>query len=526
MTDINNPVLRGFNPDPSIIRVEEDYYIATSTFEWFPGVQIHHSKDLANWRLITRPLDRLTQLDMRGEENSCGIWAPCLSYDKGVYYLVYTDVKTKTWPFMETHNYVVTAKNIYGPWSEPVYLNSSGFDPSLYHDDDGRKWLLNMELDFRKDRPNMSGILIQEYSAEKQALCGPIHKIYQGTGAGGPEGPHLYKRNGYYYLLVAEGGTWSGHYASLSRSKTLFGPYALDPMDPVLSSKDAPDILLQRSGHASLVETQDGEWYMAHLCDRPLSAKGQYILGRETALQKVIWTKDGWIRLESGRNTPEVQVPAPDLPEYKFPETPSRDDFDSCSLSIDFQTLRLPLGEEHLSLTEREGYLRLKGRAFITSNYAQSLVARRQQAFCYTASTCVEFEPESYKQMAGLICMYDNRNFYYLNISGDENKGKSLNLISGNQGILEAVPLNIPGIDGLTRVYLKAKVEYEKLWFYYSKDGEAWLRAGELLDASRLSDEACGGFTGAFVGLCCQDMTGQKKHADFDYFEYCEYPER
>lgn len=140
MPQITNPILPGFNPDPSILRVGEDYYIATSTFEWFPGVQIHHSKDLANWDLVVRPLTRKAQLDMRGDPDSCGVWAPCLSHDGKKFWLVYTDVKRKDGSFKDTHNYIVTAPRIEGPWSDPIYVNSSGFDPSIWHDDDGKTW--------------------------------------------------------------------------------------------------------------------------------------------------------------------------------------------------------------------------------------------------------------------------------------------------------------------------------------------------------------------------------------------------
>jgi xylan 1,4-beta-xylosidase len=147
---IRNPILPGFNPDPSIVRVGDDYYIATSTFEWYPGVQIHQSSDLANWTLVTRPLNRKAQLDMRGNPDSCGVWAPCLSYADGLFWLVYTDVKRFDGSFKDAHNYIVTAPAIEGPWSDPVYVNSSGFDPSLFHDDDGRKWFLQMQWNHRK----------------------------------------------------------------------------------------------------------------------------------------------------------------------------------------------------------------------------------------------------------------------------------------------------------------------------------------------------------------------------------------
>jgi len=157
MALIRNPILPGFNPDPSILRVGDDYYIATSTFEWFPGVQIHHSKDLANWELVTRPLNRKAQLDMRGDPDSCGVWAPCLTHDGEKFWLVYTDVKRKDGSFKDAHNYIVTADKIEGPWSDPVYVNSSGFDPSLFHDDDGKKYFVNMSWDHRR-RPLLFGV--------------------------------------------------------------------------------------------------------------------------------------------------------------------------------------------------------------------------------------------------------------------------------------------------------------------------------------------------------------------------------
>src|SRR5258705_3126622 len=211
MPEIQNPILKGFNPDPSIVRVGDDYYIATSTFEWFPGVQIHHSKDLKNWRLLTRPLNRASQLNMLGDPDSCGIWAPCLSHDGDQFYLIYTDVKrygrtsvggAAGASLRDFHNYMVTCTTIDGEWSEPVYLNSSGFDPSLFHDDDGRKWLVNMLCDHRPGQNRFAGILGQEYSGKERSLTGNRELIFEGTALGLTEAPHLYKRNGYYYLLT------------------------------------------------------------------------------------------------------------------------------------------------------------------------------------------------------------------------------------------------------------------------------------------------------------------------------------
>src|SRR6476660_9863238 len=254
MTAIRNPILRGFNPDPSIVRVGDDYYVATSTFEWFPGVQIHHSRDLIHWRLLTRPLHRPAQLNLLGDPDSCGIWAPCLTHADGLFYLIYTDVKrygrtsqpgSAGASLRDFHNYLVTSPSIDGEWSDPIALNSSGFDPSLFHDEDGRKYLLNMLWDHRPGRTRFAGIVIQEYSASRRALIGERLNIFAGTALGFTEAPHLYKRNGYYYLLTAEGGTGWGHAVTMARSRELTGPYELHPEVDILTSRNRPDIELQ-----------------------------------------------------------------------------------------------------------------------------------------------------------------------------------------------------------------------------------------------------------------------------------------
>ena len=193
---IRNPILRGFNPDPAILRVGSDYYIATSTFEWYPGVQIFRSADLGNWRLASRPLNNARLLDMTGVPDSCGIWAPCLSHADGLFWLCYTIVRRFDGDFKDAHNYITTCETIDGDWSDPVYINSSGFDPSLFHDDDGRKWHMNMLWDHRPGRSRFGGILLQEYSHAERRLVGEAVNIYSGTATGLTEGPHIYKRAG------------------------------------------------------------------------------------------------------------------------------------------------------------------------------------------------------------------------------------------------------------------------------------------------------------------------------------------
>jgi xylan 1,4-beta-xylosidase len=533
---IRNPILRGFNPDPSIVRVGDDYYIATSTFEWYPGVQIHHSRDLVHWRLRTRPLNRASQLNMLGDPDSCGIWAPCLSYADGLFWLVYTDVKrygrtTQAGAggasLRDFHNYVVTSPTIDGEWSDPVYLNSSGFDPSLFHDDDGRKYLVNMRWDHRPGRNRFSGIVLQEYSACERKLVGPIYLIFQGTSLGFTEGPHLYKRNGCYYLLTAEGGTGWGHAVTMARSRELTGPYELHPDVYILSSRRRPDLELQRAGHADLVETQNGETYLVHLCGRPIPNRGRCTLGRETAIQRVMWSQDGWLRTVDGAGVPYSEVAAPALPAHPFPASPEREDFDGPNLPLDFQWLRSPWPEELFSLTERPGYLRLYGRETLGSLFRQSLVARRQQAHCFSAETVMEFEPESFQQMAGLVCYYNGSKYHYLYVSHDAELGRHIRAMSCLPDQLQPDVVSAPaGIPPAAPVRLRVEVDFERLYFAYSTDRREWRRLAGPLDASILSDEAAApgtpNFTGAFVGVCCQDLAGTRRLADFDYFHYRE----
>ena len=240
MKMIQNPILRGFNPDPSIIRVGDDYYIAVSSFEWFPGVPIYHSRDLMHWQLIGHALKTKEYLDLTGEEPSKGVWAPALSYNESEkrFYLIYSNVHCQNPWFFDVDNYLIWTDDIKkGEWSKPVYLNSSGFDPSLFHDDDGRKWLINKDRDFRPGRMDDRSIIVQEYDSERNTLIGQPTVISRGaTKRGFVEGAHIYKHNGMYYLITAEGGTGYGHCVAVSRSKSVTGPYEPDPQNPVITS--------------------------------------------------------------------------------------------------------------------------------------------------------------------------------------------------------------------------------------------------------------------------------------------------
>lgn len=523
---IQNPVLKGFNADPSILRVGKDYYIANSTFEWFPGVQIHHSRDLSNWRLLTRPLDRASQLNMLGNPDSGGIWAPCLTYSDGLFYLIYTDVKYwKRDPYKVAYNYLVTAPSITGPWSEPVFLNGSGFDPSLFHDDDGRKWYTNMVWDHRKQNNRFAGILLQEFCPKTQTLIGPIKQIFKGTDRALVEGPHIYKRNGYYYLLTAEGGTEYSHAATLARSRTIDGPYEVHPQKHLVSSWGHPEATLQKAGHGSLVETQHGEWYLAHLCGRPVDGK-HCTLGRETAIQKCVWGDDDWLYLEQGDMVPVVETQGPTgIPPAPFADTEWHGRFDTTVLDINFQSLRQPITEDWLSLTERPGFLRLKGMEPTVSTFRQSLIARRVQSFDISVETSVEFQPATFQQMAGLIAYYDTENHFYLRLSHDEDLGRTLNIIATDAATsCEVLPDDVV-VPATGIIHLRLTLKGAGLQFEYALTDGEWLKIGPVLNGAVLSDDYSHlGFTGAFVGLCCQDISGQRLQADFPRFIYRENP--
>jgi xylan 1,4-beta-xylosidase len=524
---IQNPILPGFHPDPSICRVGNDYYIAVSTFEWYPGVQIYHSRDLRDWRLVKRPLDRAEQLDLRGAPDSCGVWAPCLTHADGRFWLIYTDVKRKRGSFKDCHNYLVTSETIDGPWSAPAYLNSSGFDPSLFHDHDGRKWLLNLTWDYRARPSRFGGIVLQQYDHEQGGLIGPITNIFAGSPHGLAEGPHLYRRDGWYHLLVAEGGTGMWHAVTMARSKEICGPYVLHPDTHVVTSRFHPDANLQRAGHGDLVETPDGDTYLVHLCSRRLSGIGRSVLGRETAIQKCAWGDDGWLRLQGEPFVPQNTVSMAGGAQKKSSSEYECYTFDlQNGLAAAFQWLRTPNPDRLFSLHARPGHLRLIGRESVGSWYEQSLVARRQTHFDYDAEAEVDADPESYHQMAGLIAYYNSFAYHYLCLTHDEKLGRSLQLLycdgawpEGKTTLALEDAVAVPPGPVKMRIEVRGAVAR----FFYWRD-DAWIRIGPLLDHSALSDEGGEGehanFTGAFVGMAANDTSGRAMCADFSYFTY------
>lgn len=520
---VKNPVLCGFHPDPCMIYVNGTYYIATSTFEYYPGVKISASEDLANWRTVGYPLNGPDMLDMRGEEASTGVWAPALSYADGKFWLIFTNQRQWTDEHLkDTENYLTCCDHIDGQWSKPVYLNGSGFDPSLFHDDDGKKYLVNMHWDYRygSDGERFCGILLQEYDAEKQRLVGEPVKIFTGTERKITEGPHLFKKDGWYYLLTAEGGTGYTHAATLARSRSVFGPYELHPNKHLITSWET-DCTLQKAGHASLCCGKDGEWVMAHLCARPLQ-NGRCVLGRETAIQNIEWREDGWPYLKNGTMHPSDAFAAfaPAAPReteklYRFGE--------GMPLSSDWMTLRQPIDAEVFDQGARKGWLRIRGRKSLRSLFDQSVLLRRQEAFAFLCETKLAFSPENFDHWAGLLYRYSENNQYYLYVSYDDRTHTrvlmKIGYDDGKFGLEHVADLPEKG-----DVWLRLCVDRADGRFYYSLDGKVFLPAGAAFDASKLSDEYNRplAFTGAYIGIGCQDLAGASKTADFAFFRYAE----
>lgn len=526
---LQNPILPGFHPDASAVRVGEDYYIATSSFEWQPGIDIYHSRDLVNWQWAAAPVAKESDVPSRllGNYNSGGLWAPHLSYADGLFWLVYTDVKSST-AFKDTLNYVITSPRIDGEWSKPVLVTASGFDPALFHDDDGRHYFLNMLFDWRLENAGFAGTVIQPFDAEKMCLTGRRSHFYGGTSLGVCEGPQILKKDGYYYLLCAAGGTGYAHAATVARSTTLDGEWESSPYFPLLTAADDENIALQKSGHACFLEI-GGEWYITHICARPLTPRGFCTLGRETALQKIEWI-NGWPRLENGTHHPSVSVPMPKCSIGAVQQTDFSERVTFASnkkLPPSFKTLRAPLDAEcDYSLTAREGFLRLYGGQSLSSHHKQSLFARRWQSFSFCAEAAVQFAPQSFQEMAGLVLFYDTCNWIYAYITYDERiESRVLRILRCDFKDFTYGSEPVVLCEGET--LLRAEVNSEKAQFYYAQDG-VFKPLGDAQPAEHLSDDyiehrrkRCA-FTGAMVGICAQDMDAHTSFADFRYFDYTE----
>ncbi|MCH3920912.1 MAG: family 43 glycosylhydrolase [Sphaerochaeta sp.] len=474
---IHNPILRGFCPDPSMIRVGDDVYIATSTFEWWPGVKLWHSRDLEHWEQLPSPLDRQSQLMMEGIPNNCGIWAPDLSYAHGMFYLVYTNMHTQKMPYYTSPNYLVTAPSIEGPWSDPIFLNSTGFDPSLFHDTDGKQYLVNMHNGF-------TGIFLQEFDQAHGCLVGDQVKLIDSDRTMLSEGPHLYREGDWYYLIVAEGGTGYEHRVTQLRSKTLRGPWERNPKPLITSHLDRG---LQKCGHGSIMKYRDGEYYLACLCARPVPGAHRCPLGRETALFP-LHMQDEWFVLSNGTGFPDEAYEDPLQVEEKTYM------FDQPELPKEFISLRRPLGED---LQIENGNLALYGEEPFTSGFRVSLIAVPSKAFRFRATTEIHYTPICQEQAAGILYLYNNENCIALLVTKDTVVCQRF-----EHGAYKEYrfPMSLGPV-----VTLSLSVDRFNVICSINENPLPL-----VLDASHLCDEGAPGFTGSHVALYTHDMTGAR----------------
>lgn len=488
------------HPDPSVCRVGGDFYLACSSFEYFPGVPIFHSRDLVGWRLVGHALTRRSQLDLAGVPSSGGIYAPTLRHHDGTFYLVTTHV--------DRGNFVVTAKDPRGPWSEPIWLDREGFDPSLAFLD-GRVYYTRDGPGTDDDHP----FVYQGGLSLAEGALGRLRVIWRGTGGVWPEGPHLYRRDRWYYLLTAEGGTSYGHSVVVARSTRPYGTFTPSPHGPLLTHRNRPRHPIQATGHADLVELEDGSTWAVLLGVRPASERHQH-LGRETYLAPVAWGEDGWPWM----GPLELAMDGPPLRRARAKGPPERDEFASRGLARDWVFVRNP-SRRDWSLRERPGCLRLWGSAATLSDVASpALVCRRQQHFEVTATTLLDFEPRREDEQAGL-CVRASDAFHVALLVGP---GRELALIRTSNGRTRTLGHARVG-PGPVTLSLEATAHE-----YVFRGGTA----GRLEELGRVRTRALSAetilaktgrhhFTGAMIGLYATG-NGRRSNApaDFHRFEY------
>ncbi|OOM70183.1 Non-reducing end alpha-L-arabinofuranosidase BoGH43B precursor [Clostridium puniceum] len=540
----NNPIMPGFYPDPSICRVGEEYYMINSSFAFFPGIPIFKSTDLVNWEQIGHVLDRESQLNLDGAGYSGGIFASTIRYHEGLFYIITTNMSNGG-------NFIVTAKNPKGSWSDPYWIkDADGIDPSLFFDDDGKVYYTGTRTSENPEYMGDHEIWLQEIDLNYMKLKGKSHILWKGAlkNASFVEGPHLYKINGYYYLIISEGGTEHYHSVTIARSKEILGTYEGNPGNPILTHRHlGKGYPISSAGHVDLVETQNGEWYMVALASRPYG--GYYKnLGRETFLIPVIW-EDEWPIVSPGTGKIEFTYQMPNLSTSFINETEIRDDFDKEVLDYKWNTIRTPK-EQFWSLKERPGFLRLKVRTIGMldtlspppfgpftnfkkegNNESPSFIGRRQQHINFKASTKMEFKPQNEYETGGIALIQNDNHQFRLEASIEDGQ-KVIRLIKCIANInldFRTATFNYENIESelvhktfsSDLVYLKVTAKGQEYNFYYgSAPDEMELLAGNI-DGRILSSEVAGGFVGTYVGLFASSNGNESENvADFDWFDY------
>lgn len=517
-TTFKNPILPGFYPDPSICRVGDTYYMVNSSFEWFPGVPVHRSKDLVNWEKIGYCIQRPGQIDYAdGLKNSNGIFAPTIRHHNGIFYMITTMVGGRG-------NFIVTAKDPAGPWSDPMWIEDApGIDPSLFWDDDGRCYYTGAAVidGTKKEWPGKNGIWMQEIDPDKGILLGEKKQLTYGhaSNARWAEGPHLYKIDGEYVLLIGEGGTSEFHAVTIFNSKSLWGPYIPNHANPVMTHRHLGYTYpIIQTGHADLVQTQNGEWWSVMLAKRPVD--GYAILARETFLAKVEMA-----RQESGV-TPvfnpgvgllQTEQERPDLLWTPVPEINALDEFNGEALNLEWNMLRTLKAQWYKQI---DGKQIINVRPQVISSYSNpSYLARRVKNHNFEASAKMSFSSKKDNEQAGIV-LYRKSSIFYQLLKQNDNivLFKSIaNDVNAEKGIIEEVA-SVPykGKD----VVLKIEGEGIKVKFFYGGSKDSLMQIGNVQDLSCFGDEKAWGFNGTYVGMyATSNGNDSKSKVEFDWFE-------
>ena len=499
-----NPVIPGYHPDPSVCRVGNDYYLVNSSFQYFPGVPIFHSKDLIHWEQIGNVLDRESQIPLKGASSWTGIYAPTVRYNDGTFYMITTNVGGGG-------NFIVTAKDPKGPWSEPVWVKQQGIDPSLYFEN-GHCYMVS--------NPN-DAIWLCEIDPQSGKQLTESRQIWQGTGGRYPEGPHIYKKDGYYYLLISEGGTEYGHHLSIARSKKIEGPYEGDPANPVLyhQRRIAQSNQIQGTGHGDFVQAADGSWWVTFLGFRTYGGNYHH-LGRETFLAPVEWKKGSW-PVVNGTGTVDTLMNVRTLPQVEMPKADKRMDFSKVQrFGPEWIYIQNP------DMTKYEfidGKLRLHASVgSLTENKRPTFVGRRQESAKFVMETCVSLCNSAPGDEAGLTVYQIHDGHYDLCVANMDGK-RVVKYRFQVKGLVDEKYVDDVNVDTADKIYLRVRGDENMYYLQYSIDGKKYINV-KSVNACLLSSEVAGGFTGIVLGMFSTTAKeGGQQYADFSYFDYQEH---
>ncbi|WP_148409890.1 glycoside hydrolase family 43 protein [Murimonas intestini] len=514
-----NPILNGFYPDPSVCRVGEDYYMVTSSFVYFPGLPIFHSRDLIHWEQIGHGISSPEQLDYKNCETSLGLWAPSIRYHDGTFYIINTFVSEGR--EARRDNYIITASDPSGPWSRAHFIEGAdGIDSSLFFDKDGRMWYAGNYISTPGLYEGHHGIYLCELDPLTFQFKGERTVIWDGnkTRSKWIEAPHIYYENGYYYLIVAEGGTFTNHSVMMARCRTIDGDYEICPRNPVVTHRHLSlEHEISVVGHCDIVETQNGEWWMVLLGVRPYK-DAHFNLGRETFLVPVLWESDGWLRIDNENGLVNREERRPELPSFLPSPAPSSDNFESPVLKYCWNTIHPPV-QSFYSLTERPGCLRLYLRPEVLHEICTpAFIGRRQQHAAFLMQAALDFTPMENCEEAGLALVQDDRFHYTYTVTkkGNERLLKLSAVRMGCPALLKEAPLPASG-----RIYLTVTASREGYHFYYGMTDQEFLPFFTNADPTLLSSLTNEGFTGTYLGMyASSNHQDSNNYADFDWFLY------